>query len=284
MAEARKRVSISRNGAQKPWPGKKRVWLAVWVVAVSMGFGVVMFACPGPASELPEYGYRIINTYPHDTGAYTQGLLIHEGRLFEGTGRYGQSTIREVALETGEVLRKRSMDKSVFGEGIAVVGEQVIQLTWKNNVGYVYELETFEPVGEFHYTGEGWGLTYDGSRLIMSNGTSTLRFLDAADYHELGSVQVFDDNGPVLNLNELEYVEGEIFANVWGTEKLARIEPDTGRVTGWIRLDGILNTVGNTGKVDVLNGIAYDQDSKRFFVTGKWWPNLFEIELVLKDS
>ncbi|GAB4535354.1 MAG: glutaminyl-peptide cyclotransferase [Anaerolineae bacterium] len=234
---------------------------------------------------VPVYTYRIVNTYPHDPAAFTQGLVFEEGGLlYEGTGLRGRSTLRKVELETGKVLKLRRLPPHLFGEGVAVLGDRIYQLTWQAHIGFVYDRESFELLAEFHYPTEGWGLTHDGQRLIMSDGTSTLHFLDPETIEETGQVQVYDDLGPVVRLNELEYVRGEVYANVWKTDRIARIDPQTGRVTGWIDLTGLLSQEDRSLPVDVLNGIAYDAQHDRLFVTGKLWPRLFEIELVLEEE
>ena len=229
----------------------------------------------------PWFGYTVVHSYPHDRGAFTQGLVYREGVLYEGTGLTGQSSIRRVRLETGEVLQIRRLGDQYFGEGISLVGNRLIQLTWQNEVGFVYDATTFEPAQTFSYEGEGWGLTYDGKRLIRSDGSPVLRFLDPGTLKETGRVTVRDGGTPVDELNELEMVKGEIFANVYMTDLIARISPTTGNVTGWIDLSGILPPRERAG-VDVLNGIAYDEAGDRLFVTGKLWPRLFEIKLVPK--
>lgn len=234
--------------------------------------------------EVPVYGYRVINSYPHDPDAFTQGLLYDNGTLYESTGLNGRSTLREVNIKTGEVIRSRSLPAKYFGEGIAAVSNKIVQLTWRSKSGFVYDKRSFKVLKRFHYTGEGWGITYDGRNLIMSDGTDTLRFLDPSTFKTVGQLEVYSDRGKVGKLNELEYVEGEIFANVWGEERMARIDPKTGRVTGWIDLSGILGAEDRKKKVDVLNGIAYDTENKRLFVTGKLWPKLFEIEIVPKNT
>ncbi len=228
----------------------------------------------------PLYTYRVLETYPHDPQAWTQGLVYREGVLYEGTGLRGRSSLRVVELETGEVLQLKPLPNAYFGEGIAILDEQVYQLTWQSNVGLIYELATFEQVGQFSYPTEGWGLTHDGAQLIMSDGTATLHFLDPADLSEVRQVTVHDASGPVFRLNELEYMYGEVWANVWMTDYVVRIDPQDGTVVGWIDLSGLLSPEDVTGQVDVLNGIAYDADGDRIFVTGKLWPKLFEIEVV----
>jgi glutamine cyclotransferase len=231
-------------------------------------------------ASAPVAGYEIVRSYPHDPGAFTQGLVFADGILYEGTGMTGRSSLRRVRLENGEVLKVHKLEDRYFGEGIALVGNSIVQLTWRNEVGFVYDKTTFERSKTFTYKGEGWGLTYDGARLIMSDGTATLRFLDPTTLKETGRLLVRDGARPVQQLNELEVVKGEIFANVWGTDRLARISPKTGSVTGWVDLTGILTPRDGT---DVLNGIAYDAAQDRLFVTGKLWPRLFEIRIKPKS-
>ena len=237
--------------------------------------------------EPTRYTYRVVSVYPHDRNAFTQGLVYHRGQLYESTGQQGRSDLRLVALETGQVLRSQALPHQYFGEGIALVDgesvhtdDRIIQLTWQSQVGFVYALETFKPVRTFSYPGEGWGLTYDGERLVMSDGTAWLRFWDPETLDELGRVLVQDRGRPVARLNELEYVEGLVYANVWQTDLIAVIAPETGQVTGWIDLAGLLPASDRDPPVDVLNGIAYDAAGERLYVTGKWWPKLFQIELV----
>jgi glutamine cyclotransferase len=227
----------------------------------------------------PLYGYRVVHSYPHDRRAFTQGLIFRDGFLYEGTGMHGQSAIRKVTLETGEVVQMRSIAPEYFGEGITEWKGSIIQLTWQAQIGFVYDLGTFERTQTFAYRGEGWGLTHDGRRLIMSDGSASLRFVDPATFKETGRLRVRDQTGPVERLNELEYVRGEIFANVWQTDRIARISPADGRITGWIDLSGLLSPM-ERGGADWLNGIAYDAGGDRLFVTGKWWPRLFQIALV----
>jgi glutamine cyclotransferase len=258
------------------------------VLAVMLlGAAVLGGTCAQPAatqaqrragSSAPVSTYTILRIYPHDRTAFTQGLVYLDGVLYEGTGLNGQSTIRKVRLENGEVLQQRALDPQYFGEGIAVWKNSLIQLTYTTGVGFVYDLATFERKRTFNYTGEGWGLTHDGTRLIMSDGTSSLRFLDPDTLKETGRVLVKDGGMPVEQLNELEVVKGEIFANVWQTSRVARIAPRTGDVTGWIDLSGLLDPRDAAG-TDVMNGIAYDAAGDRLFVTGKLWPKLFEIRI-----
>lgn len=233
-----------------------------------------------PDSPVSVYGYRTVNIYRHDPDAFTQGLTFTDGWLYEGTGRHGQSTLRRVELESGIVRQLHQLPDRFFGEGVTVFGDRIIQLTWQSGTGFVYNRRSFALLEEFSYSTEGWGITHDGKSLIMSDGSATLRFLDPETFTETGQVEVFDPDGPVTMLNELEYVKGEIYANVWQTDRIARIDPPTGRVTGWIDLTGLLRPEEYAAPVDVLNGIAYDAAADRLFVTGKLWPRLFEIELV----
>ena len=238
----------------------------------------------GPAGKTavtPVSGYKVVRIFPHDPRAFTQGLVFLDGVLYEGTGMNGRSTIRKVKLENGEVLQVQKIEAQHFGEGIAVVGNTIVQLTWRSGVGFVYDRATLRRTRTFHYRGEGWGLVYDGTRLVMSDGTAYLRFFDPRTLKETGRMQVRDGATPVLNLNELEMVKGEIFANIWQSNSIARISPKTGQVTGWIDLSGLLDPRDADG-VDVLNGIAYDAAGDRLFVTGKLWPKLFQIEIIQK--
>ena len=230
-----------------------------------------------PATS-PVTGYQIVKIYPHDREAFTQGLVFLDGIFYEGTGLKGKSSIRKVKPESGVVLQIQKIEDHYFGEGIAVVGDRIIQLTWQSGVGFVYDKKTFQRQRTFSYEGEGWGLTYDGTRLIMSDGTPTLRFLDPQTLKETGRLEVKDGGRPVDEINELEMVKGELFANVWPTDRIARIDPKTGQVTGWLDLAGILDP-RDRANVDVLNGIAYDSAGDRLFVTGKQWPKVFEIRV-----
>jgi glutamine cyclotransferase len=232
---------------------------------------------------LPVYGYRVVNVYPHDRQAYTQGLIWCDGFLYEGTGLHGASSLRKVRLETGRVVEQRSLDRQYFGEGITEWGGRLLQLTWNSNLGFIYDRSSLKVRGTFRYPGEGWGLTHDRDRLIMSDGTAILRVLDPKTLRETGRLNVQSGGAPLANLNELEFVQGEIFANVYRTDLIARISPQTGAVTGWIDLSGLLPEADRRIPVDVLNGIAYDAGGNRLFVTGKLWPKLFEIELFRRE-
>jgi glutamine cyclotransferase len=230
-------------------------------------------------ARTPVYVADVVNEWPHDPAAFTQGLQWFDGRLFESTGQEGKSSIREVELRTGQVLRKRDLDKKYFGEGIVLLGDNLYQITWTSGVAFVYDWKTFTPKKQFTYDGEGWGLTTDGTSLIMSDGTATIRFRDPATFAEQRSITVRDHGTLVPKLNELEWVKGEIWANVWESEQIVCIDPATGNVTGWIDLAGLLPKRDRTGNEDVMNGIAYDEQDDRLFVTGKLWAKLYEIRL-----
>jgi glutaminyl-peptide cyclotransferase len=231
--------------------------------------------------SIPLYTYRIVKTYPHDRDAFTQGLIYLNGFLYEGTGLNGKSTLRKVKLETGQVVQEKPIEERFFGEGITEWGNDLIQLTWQTGVGFVWDRGTFARKKEFRYAGEGWGLTHDDKQLIMSDGSPVLRYLDPVTLAEKGRLVVLEGRRPVANLNELEWVKGEIWANIWQTHRIARISPATGQVIGWIEMSGLL-TDRELMDVDVLNGIAYDAKTDRIFVTGKLWPKLFEIKVVSK--
>jgi glutamine cyclotransferase len=279
-----------------------RVWTVVLVAACCQGFPV--FAAAGPSTntaaaaaptaaaanpapaQVTNYTYQVVNTFPHDPRAFTQGLLFHDGKLLESTGLYGQSSLREVDLATGAVLRQWLVPGQFFAEGLALLDGKLYQLTWKEQKVFVYDLntdpKTFRKVGEFSYTNEGWGLATDGHWLIMSDGSSTLRFLNPATFAVDHKIQVLKDGAPQERLNELEYVKGEIYANIWMTDWVARIDPATGRVIGMIDFSFLLPAADRKTTTDVLNGIAYDPAADRLFVTGKNWPKLFEVRLKKK--
>ncbi len=250
-----------------------------WSVVLS---ATILF-CFGSANQksnaIPNLLYKVANAYPHDPNAFTQGLAFSDGILYEGTGLRGASVLRKVKLETGDILQEHKLPDKIFGEGITVYGDKVIQLSWKSKVGFVYDKESFKLLKTFHYQGEGWGITNNKKYLIMSNGTARLRFLDPESFEEKNIIEVCDNKGPVKGLNELEYVRGLIYANVWPTERIARISPKTGQVTGWIEMRGLLESDKHS-RHSVLNGIAYDEQSDRLFVTGKFWPKLFEIKVI----
>jgi len=233
-----------------------------------------------PKGATPRYTYEVVKVFPHDSSAFTQGLLFNEGILYESTGLNGSSSIRRVDLESGKVLALVPLPETFFGEGIAIVDQKLYQLTWQEQTGFIYDKETFDLQQQFSYPTQGWGITFDGKQLIMSDGTPRLYFWDPATIAQIGAIDVYDERGPVAALNELEYINGEIFANIWQTDQIARIDPTTGIVTGWIDLTGLLPPEDRTPTTDVLNGIAYLPEGNRLFVTGKRWPKLFEIRLL----
>jgi len=243
-------------------------------------------SAPAPAGKgapIPVYGFQVVRAYPHDPGAFTEGLFYKDGFLYESTGLNGQSTVRKVRLETGEVVQRTELPPQLFGEGISDWGDRIIGLTWQTQVGFVLDMKTFELQRQFSYPGEGWGLTHDDRELVMSDGTPALRFLDPQTLRETHRVRVTAAGEPVQQVNELEWVEGELYANIWQSDRVARIDPKTGNVVGWIDLAGLLSVKDRlSSNPDVLNGIAYDAAGKRLFVTGKLWPRLFEIKLVRK--
>ncbi len=256
-----------------------KLFIPVLVLILAVAFVLFRPDKINPVTPIA-YTYEIINTFPHDQKAFTQGLVFENGVLYEGTGLYGRSTLRKVELETGSVLQMHQLLTTFFGEGITIYGDNIIQLTYKENVGFVYNKDTFELLRKFNYPTEGWGITHNGRHLIMSDGTPTLYFLDPETFEQVGRIKVYDRNIPLWGLNELEYVEGQIYANIWPTERIAVIAPDTGRVTGWIDLKGLFTQQDYSRPVDVLNGIAYDKNNGRLFVTGKFWPELFVIKLI----
>ncbi len=254
--------------------------IVIFALAVVIGSALLVLLKDKPADATPvNYTYEVVNVYPHDPDAFTQGLIMEDGVLYEGTGLEGESTLRRVDLETGEVLQMYALSDDFFGEGITVFGSKIIQLTWQSQKGFVYDKQSFDLLEEFSYSTQGWGITTDGNQLIMSDGTANLYFLDPETYEVIGQVEVRIGTAPVIRLNELEYINGKVYANVWMTDKIAIINPNTGQVTGWIDLTGIY-TPETSNSNNVLNGIAYDAESDKLFVTGKRWPQLFQIELI----
>lgn len=246
--------------------------LALLLIAVASGSGAV---------TLPTYTYKVVHSYPHDPEAFTQGLFYLDGYLYESTGLQGRSSVRKVSLETGQVVQKVDLPAELFGEGITHWGQRIIGITWTTQLGYELNLKTFALEKRFNYPGEGWGITRNDSELIMSDGSAALRFLDPISLKEKRRVRVTALGKPVTQLNELEWVKGEVLANVWQTDLIARIDPHSGAVKGWIKLDGLLSAADRAGtQPDVLNGIAYDAVGDRLFVTGKLWPRLYEIKLI----
>jgi len=299
---------MSRRKARKKNNAIPRTWL--WVGGVLLVAGLLWFALPkniaipssiatatpvkivspieAPISpvveaETPILGYRVVNVFPHDRGAFTQGLVFEDDIFYEGTGLYARSSLRKVNPETGEVTEMKHLAPNFFGEGITIWDDKIIQLTWKSQKGFVYDKNSFELLQEFSYPTEGWGITHDGERLIMSDGSANLYFWNPDTLEEIGRIEVRDKGVPVIRLNELEYINGEVYANIWQTNRIARINPSTGQVTGWIDLSGLLQPEDLSEPVDVLNGIAYDAATDRLFVTGKLWNKVFEIELVPKS-
>jgi glutamine cyclotransferase len=255
--------------------------MLVTVVVIAVSSVTLVLLGNTPVDREPvHYKYNVVNVYPHNKSAFTQGLVFEGGFLYESTGRYGQSTLRRVELETGNITQLYSLPDHFFGEGITIFEDKIVQLTWKSGTGFVYDRSSFDLLQEFTYPTEGWGITHDGSRLIMSDGTSTLYFLDPETFQTIGQIEVHDEE-PVDDLNELEYINGSVYANIWKKDQIAIINPETGKVTGWIDLSRINDSEKTTE--NVLNGIAYDQNGNRLFVTGKMWSKLFEIELVPKE-
>ena len=262
----------------------KTLWMFLMTAWICLIAGLALAeAKPPPVgtnqADLPVYGYRVIQVYPHDRGAFTQGLIWCDGYLYEGTGLHGASSLRKVRLETGKVVERHLLGRQYFGEGITEWGGRLLQLTWTSNLGFIYDRLGLKLRGTFRYPGEGWGLTGDRNRLIMSDGTATLRFLNPETFRETGRLNVHSGGMPLAGLNELEFIRGEIYANIYRTDRIAKISP----VTGWIDLQGLLSGADRRTPVDVLNGIAYDARRNRFFVTGKFWPKLFEIELLRRE-
>ena len=248
-------------------------------LAVLLVFGALwsQTSTQGPA-QLPVYTYSVVHAYPHDKEAFTQGLEVVNGVFYEGTGLVGHSSIRKVKLETGVVLQRRDLPAPHFGEGITIFGGQMFQITWKSGLALVYDPATFRELKSFNYRGEGWGLTHDHTHLIMSDGSDVLRVLDPATFGEVRRVHVSGAGQPLRNINELEYMKGEVLANVWKTDYIARIDPTSGRVNGYIDLKGLM-PAGTVSPEAVLNGIAYDDKGDRLFVTGKLWPRVYEIKI-----
>lgn len=282
-------VKMKRDPANETWVSGRVVLLGLVVLAAAVALPLAFYVADGTlmasaaqraaaAGPTPVYGYEVVNVYPHDREAFTQGLLFRDGVLYESTGLNGRSSLRKVELETGKVLQQTKVDNRYFAEGLTDWGNRLLQLTWETNIGFVYDLASFKQVSTFKYPTEGWGLARDDRRLIMSDGTPTLTFLDPTTFQPTGRITVRDGTTPVEDLNELEFIDGEIYANVWMTDRIAIIAPATGRVTGWINLAGIMPRGTTTGDA-VLNGIAYDAQRKRLFVTGKLWPRLFEIRV-----
>ena len=253
--------------------------LSLGIMAFAALTAVFAVVAEPETQATPVHSYRAIRWSPHDTGAYTQGLVISNGVLYEGTGLYGSSSLRKVDLATGRVLEMRPLDSRFFGEGVTVLNGRVYQLTWKSRTAFIYDAATLELLAERFYPTEGWGLTTDGARLVLSDGSSTLRYVDPETFDTVGQVEVRDGSTPVDKLNELEFIEGRIYANVWGADSIAVIAPESGLVESWVDLSGLLNR-DEAARAEVLNGIAWDPATRKLYVTGKLWPKLFEIEVV----
>ena len=237
-----------------------------------------------PQATIPIYGYEVINTYKHDAKAFTQGLVFHEGALYESTGQYESSTLRKVELETGKVLQKYDLPRNVFGEGLTILNGKIYQISWREGLAWQYNLEDFKLIKEFQYAGEGWGLTNDGKNLLMSDGTHIIRVINPENFETIRTIPIFRENNlPLMQINELEWVKGEIWANVWQDSMVARINPENGKILGWIDFSPMTKEEVKEPGNDVLNGIAYDEKTDRIFVTGKLWKKLFEIKVKAKQ-
>jgi glutaminyl-peptide cyclotransferase len=267
---------VTQRHAGRHHQGMKRLAMILALLGASVA------STATAAADLPVYGYTVAHVWPHDTDAYTEGLFYLDGYLYEGTGNVGQSSVRKVDLRSGKVLQQTATPGAgLFGEGIVAWKNRLIELTWRGQRGFVFDLATLQPLTEFNYSGEGWGLTSDGKHLLMSDGTPTLRLLDPETLQQVGHIDVTANGKPLANLNELEWVHGQIYANVWLTQRIARIDPASGKVVGWIDLTGLSPHPEDTPDPanDVLNGIAYDAAHDRLFVTGKRWPHVYEIRL-----
>jgi glutaminyl-peptide cyclotransferase len=258
--------------------------LGLWLVAIAIGVAFGQLPRRSAAKHPGEYTFEVVRQFPHDASAFTQGLAYHDGYLYEGTGIEGHSSLRQVRIETGDIIRRVELPPEFFGEGITVLENKVVQITWLSHTGFLYNLSDFHLLRRFSYVGEGWGVATNGRELFLSDGTSEIRVLDPHTFAERRRLRVHDGVTPVVELNELEWVEGELFANVWHTDRIARISPQTGAIVGWVDLAGILSPVYHLGPEAVLNGIAYDAKRKRLFVTGKLWPTIFEIKIIPKPT
>jgi glutamine cyclotransferase len=266
---------------------RKSVFLSVAIFLAIASFASVPSAADNvvnqtQSSQSPVYGYKIINVYHHDKTAFTEGLVYDGKTLYESTGLYDNSTLRQVDLTTGRILKLYRLPDEFFGEGLTLWADQLIQLTWQSRIGFVYNKKSFNQTRSFSYPREGWGITSDGQRLIMSDGSDTLYFLNPDTFADTGSIRVMENGNPVNQLNELEYIKGKVYANIYLTSRIAIISPSTGEVTGWIDLQGLVDRENGLGDVDILNGIAYEADRDLLIVTGKFWPELFEIKIQSK--
>jgi glutamine cyclotransferase len=260
-------------------PGRIAVLLAVALASLNCNSTKSNNSSSEANGPVPVYGYQIVKVRPHDPDAFTQGLEIHDGKLYESTGEIGRSSLRLVDLENGDVVKKVEVPPPYFAEGVSALNGKLYQLTWQHQVGFTYDPQTLEKNGQFNYQGEGWGLTNDGRSLIISNGTNRIKFLDPVTFQVTKTIAVFEGKQPIEQLNELEYINGELYANVWHADRIAIINPDNGRVKAWLDLRGLLSAGDVRDEEAVLNGIAYDAASDRLFVTGKLWPKIFEIKV-----
>jgi len=282
---------FSMTFLQNSFSRAARVPRALGTLAILL-LGLFAFSCQPAATVQPEtisdkrttpvYGFEVVHVFPHDPDAFTQGLVVQDGKFLESTGEVGHSSLRRVEIETGKVIEKVDVPPPYFAEGITLLKGKIYQLTWQQHLGFIYDAWTFDKLGEFNYTGEGWGLANDGVSLILSDGSNQIRFLDPDNFQVKKTIAVRDGQRAIELLNELEYVKGEIYANVWHTDRIARINPETGAVVGWLDLQGLLARGEVSDEEAVLNGMAYDETSARLFVTGKLWPKVFEIRLTQK--
>lgn len=253
-----------------------------WLI---IGFGVIFLACSEKSPNQPDttepvnLSYALVDVFPHDPLAFTQGLLIHNGYFYESTGLYGRSSLRKVVIKSGEVLQEHALSGAVFGEGLALSNDRLVQLTWRSGIGFVYDIDDFSLTTTFRYQTEGWGMTFDGMHLIMSDGSDTLRFLDPDDFQVNHKIAVHFQGDPIDNLNELEFIDGTVWSNIWHSDSIAIINPENGEVKSWLDLSGLLPEADRTPTTNVLNGIAWDKVNKRIYVTGKHWPKVFEIRV-----
>lgn len=263
--------------AATPWLRRRGLWLIVAVIAALLVLVWRLFFWPDAAAAAVVIRPEVVAKYPHDPQAFSQGLAFSEGRLFEGTGQFEESNLREVDLTTGRVLRSQMLPPTVFGEGITVWDKRIYQVSWRSRLGFIYDRDTFASQGRFRYAGEGWGLTHDEKHLILSDGTPKLRFLDPQTFRVVRTLVVRDGRKLVTKINELEYINGEIWANIWHSDFIARISPKTGQVTSWVDLRGL--EPQRSHEEAVLNGIAWDEKNGKLYVTGKDWSNIYEIRL-----
>ena len=257
----------------------KSLGLAVLLTALSIASSCKSGSATTGSVKVPHYSYEVVNVYPHDPAAFTQGLIFLDGKLLESTGQEGESTLRSVDLESGQVLRKVDVADQYFAEGMTVLKGKIYQLTWQHQIGFIYDYQTFQQIGQFSYEGQGWGLTNDGQSLILSDGSNLIRFIDPNSFRVTRTIAVADNGTPVNKLNELEFIQGEIYANIWHDNRIVTINPQTGAATSWIDCSGLIKRSEAPDQEAVLNGIALDQASGRLFVTGKLWPKLFEIKI-----